>query len=675
MGKNAPVLQHYDMRVLQPSIRVTGRGEEGLSAGFPKETKTIQHEHIPMKSLLSRQALGLLAIVVSTPALVAQSNTGVLPTPGLFTPQTPALQGGGTPGPCTVTGFVGDTTLAGGWTAFEGASGAAMEVISSGLADFTDFTNLPSSAGDLVWNTTFNKRTIGSGWGSWSHGYGGEIYYSNGATVATLDLPPGINACDFYVEPNPFSLQDFTVTGNCAGGGSTMVNISASGSSGASHAGFYTSGADLVSVTISSDMGIDFAVGELRIGLGGGGCTSNDDCACATSIAGEGDFAFDTTAATQDGPPDAACFKFGTSDIDNDVWFRWTADGNCDYTVTTCNGTLGDTKIAIYDGADCGALSIIDCNDDTCGLQSSVFAPGLTAGNSYLIRIGSFPGALGTTGTFNVSGSNCGAINNDNCEDCTPLSGLGTFDYDNTGFTTDGPADVACDKFGTSQVENDAWFCYTAGCSGLYTFDTCLSLPDTKIAIYDTDDCGDLAGTILDCNDDTCGLQSQISADLVGGQTYLLRLGNFAVGAGGPSTLNISGPSAGSSNYCEAGVNCDGERTQIGFSGSASVAANDFTLEATQVSSCSRFGLFVFGDTQTQVPFEEGFLCIDVSSNFNRLNPILNYNGVDSLSRPVDLTSAPANVITAGSTWNFQFWYRDMGQTNLSDGLSVCFAP
>jgi hypothetical protein len=47
--------------------------------------------------------------------------------------------------------------------------------------------------------------------------------------------------------------------------------------------------------------------------------------------------------------------------------------------------------------------------------------------------------------------------------------------------------------------------------------------------------------------------------------------------------------------------------------------------------------------------------------------------------RTLDFTSSPASDITAGSTWSFQFFYRDVAAGgagfNLSNGLSATFCP
>ena len=68
-----------------------------------------------------------------------------------------------------------------------------------------------------------------------------------------------------------------------------------------------------------------------------------DDCASAQAIAGTGAFSFDNTAATLDGMPDALCYKFGSSQVESDVWFAWTAPANGNYLLNTCGQTAVDS--------------------------------------------------------------------------------------------------------------------------------------------------------------------------------------------------------------------------------------------------------------------------------------------------------------------------------------------
>ncbi len=224
---------------------------------------------------------GAFASACLASSLLAQvpGNSGTTPT---FNPTVP-VQPPTVAGSC-VTGFVGDTTLAGGWDAFETASCRNMEVLSSGAADFSTVTSIPSSFGGVTLAPGHLKLTIGSGWATWSHGYTGEVFWTNGATTATYTMPAGVGAFDLYIEPNPFSVNSFTATGTASDASTASVTVSADGSGGANHFGFYTTGGCcLTSVTVTGQ--VDWAIGELRVGdcndCGGGlgthYCTVNNN--------------------------------------------------------------------------------------------------------------------------------------------------------------------------------------------------------------------------------------------------------------------------------------------------------------------------------------------------------------------------------------------------------------
>lgn len=116
---------------------------------------------------------------------------------------------------------------------------------------------------------------------------------------------------------------------------------------------------------------------------------ANDNCSSPDPISGFGTFNTSTVGATTDGPTDSVCNFFSSNQIWNDVWMCWTADQTGLVNVETC-GTGFDTKLAVYLGCGCpGADSALACNDDACSLQSRVtFAA--TAGQQYLIRVGSY---------------------------------------------------------------------------------------------------------------------------------------------------------------------------------------------------------------------------------------------------------------------------------------------
>jgi len=127
--------------------------------------------------------------------------------------------------------------------------------------------------------------------------------------------------------------------------------------------------------------------------------------------------------------------------------------------------------------------------------------------------------------------------------------------------------------------------------------------------------------------------------------------------------------------YCASTTNSSGSAARIASLGSTSVAANDLRLVA---SSCPAnvTGLFFYGPDTQQLPFWDGFLC--VRAPLVRISPALSTDGAGRAQRLLDLPSL-GTPITAGSTWSFQLWFRDVmaGATgaNTTDGLNVHFCP
>ncbi len=158
----------------------------------------------------------------------------------------------------------------------------------------------------------------------------------------------------------------------------------------------------------------------------------NDHCVEAEPVTGEGDFPFDNTMATTDGPPHEAC---GDGDAEQqifgDVWYCWTASCTDKVYVRTCGRTDVDTKLAVYEGCDtCPPPvgdNLLSCNDNFCGfedqpVQSQVSFTAV-AGQDYLIRIGTPSETAGGPGLFNVV---CGLPDNPACpgsSDCCESAG------------------------------------------------------------------------------------------------------------------------------------------------------------------------------------------------------------------------------------------------------------
>ena len=127
----------------------------------------------------------------------------------------------------------------------------------------------------------------------------------------------------------------------------------------------------------------------------------SDNCAAPQVIGGTGSFPFNSTAATTgaQGQGEALCNFFGSTAIDNDVWFTWTAPSTGFAYLSMCAGTSSafDTKVAVYPGTACPAGgSSLACNDDACNFISEL-GFNCTAGSSYVLQIGAFPGSGGAS--------------------------------------------------------------------------------------------------------------------------------------------------------------------------------------------------------------------------------------------------------------------------------------
>jgi hypothetical protein len=154
------------------------------------------------------------------------------------------------------------------------------------------------------------------------------------------------------------------------------------------------------------------------------------------------------------------------------------------------------------------------------------------------------------------------------------------------------------------------------------------------------------------------------------------RYGYGKVNAGAAVAAAAGGSgSCGVSSYCVGAPNSVGGGGVFSSTGSTSVAANDLHLVAGALPP-NQFGIFYYGLNQTQVALGNGWRCVGGSTQ--RL-PVVQISSWGDVWVALDITSPPqsSGQITAGSTWNFQFWYRDPGHGaagyNLTDALSASF--
>ena len=263
----------------------------------------------------------------------------------------------------------------------------------------------------------------------------------------------------------------------------------------------------------------------------------NDRCQFARVI-GNGTHTGSTTFATASGDGVSSC---GTSNTTKSVWYKYTPTRSGTLKLDTC-GSSYDTVLTVYQTASCpsGSGSEVGCSDDdlvggpcaAAGNRTSYLSLAVTAGLPYYIRVSGFNGASGNYVLHVGPG-------NDDCSEAQPVS-IGSYPFDNTLATTDGPVLNTCSNGGAdTQVNGDLWYSFVAPASGTLTVDTCGSTFDTKMAMYANLPCSGRS-TYLACSDDNCGVrQSKIVQPVIVGHTYAIRVGGYLANRG-PGTLNLA---------------------------------------------------------------------------------------------------------------------------------------
>ena len=129
--------------------------------------------------------------------------------------------------------------------------------------------------------------------------------------------------------------------------------------------------------------------------------------------------------------------------------------------------------------------------------------------------------------------------------------------------------------------------------------------------------------------------------------------------------------------YCVSLPNSSGSPALMGWSGVPSVALNNLVLEVGGAPAL-QFGIFYYGSQRVAIPFGNGLRC--VGGQLFRL-PVVQTDAQGVAQHALDLENPPQpeGEIEPGSTWNFQFWFRDPpaggAGFDLSDGLTVPFCP
>jgi hypothetical protein len=201
-------------------------------------------------------------------------------------------------------------------------------------------------------------------------------------------------------------------------------------------------------------------------------------------------------------------FNFAPMLLATGTWISFTPPVTGGYTFDTFDA--GDNLLGVFESIG-GVLTTYT----TMVGNGGKFAATLTGGQTYVLHYQNYfnPGSMNVTVTQMAS-----TQPNDACVAATPV-GLGTSAVFSLGGSTAGPGpQAACSLY------RDVWLSFTAPSTGAYSFAPTLTAPGNSLAVNVYASCG--GGTLA------CGANNAV-AQLVSGQTYVLRVGEFMATLGG----------------------------------------------------------------------------------------------------------------------------------------------
>jgi hypothetical protein len=266
-----------------------------------------------------------------------------------------------------------------------------------------------------------------------------------------------------------------------------------------------------------------------------GGGVTGDSCAAPIDVTGGGRFTGTITGASAD-------YSGGCGGIaGRDVVFRYTLTATTDVSINTFGS---DFDTLIYVRRDCGGGTDLGCNDDARStLRSELVLLDQPAGTYYIILDTFSSYVSGSNYVLHAYFSSPSSLGGDACGEPSWVNiGTATEITGNTcpWYWTNARDDTVSCRRGSEGRDFVYYFVVTT--AGSYTFDTCGGDTSWDSILDLRSVCSDPASTAsVACNDDSCSLQSSVTATLSPG-VYYLWVDGYSEDTCGGFTVNITAP-------------------------------------------------------------------------------------------------------------------------------------
>jgi gliding motility-associated-like protein len=381
--------------------------------------------------------------------------------------------------------------------------------------------------------------------------------------------------------------------------------------------------------------------------IGGAPAAPANDLVCnATTITCGSSTAGTTVNATSTGTYEGTTFC-GTGQSSAGVWYRFVGTGQT-ITASLC-ATAWDSKIQVYSGATCTALTCIGGVDDAgpaCAGLSASYSWVSTLGTTYWINVSGYS----TTSAFNLA-LTCltpaVAPPNDLVCSATSISCGATLAGTTINATNSGTGENGfC---GTSQTMPGVWY-VVPGNGQIMTASLCGTAWDSKISVFSGPNCSTLTcvGGVDDNGPACVGASASFTWTSVVGQNYYILVHGFSTNSAFSLALSCLAPPTAdlSSITASATTICNGQNTMLTANGAVGTVYW-FT------GGCATTGQIGTGNTLTVSPtltttyYARNFDAGQWSTNCASITITVNPNPV--VNAGPDQTQCPGNINLTGT--------------------------